>query len=663
MIRRIFISTLLVLLAASTTYAVPASPVDYTLRQPDGASFTARQWGDEWNRGWQTADGYTIDRSPSDGYWRYVVPSLGGLRNASPQGGIVGQSPPPAGIEPGLRPEPLLRSSSPGRVQAPARAVSSFGAANVPVLMVNFADTTTTYVPNDFEELLFGAGSGSMRAYYEEASYGAFTVSSGPDGVAGWFQAAENMAYYGANSGGWDIRPAELVREAVAAADGSMNFADYDMDNDCEVDTVMIVHQGEGEEAGGGADTIWSHKWDLTSAKFYGDGDGAYVTNDSTAQCPQIKVNAYSIQPETLWGSMISIGVFAHEYGHSLGLPDLYDTDYSSRGVGDWSIMAGGSWNNRGKTPAHFSAWAKKRLGWVTPTVVDGELANESITEAAFNADVYQLGDDTEYFLIENRQRVGFDAYLDGAGLAIWHVDENAPDNDSECDPTQSDCAFSHPKVRLMQADGDWDLENARNNGDAGDLFPGWMGNRSFTPASDPNSNWYTSASDVYITDIGDSGTTMTATLTASSGVTPPGDDHGDDCATATPVALETYTPGSIETAGDVDAFRFSLAETREIVIRTASTGQFTDVRGVLLDDGCQTIDTDDNGEDGLNFRIERELPPGYYTVVVAHQSELDTGTYQLSVAAQTTGGGGDGTSTPCMLAVLNLLLGSGGED
>ena len=93
-------------------------------------------------------------------------------------------------------------------------------------------------------------------------------------------------------------------------------------------------------------------------------------------------------------GTQETIGVFAHEYGHALGLPDLYDTDYSSNGIGDWSLMAGGSYNyivRGGDSPAHLDAWCKYSLGWVTPTQVSGTLTNESITQGATTSDVYKL--------------------------------------------------------------------------------------------------------------------------------------------------------------------------------------------------------------------------------------------------------------------------------
>ncbi len=223
---------------------------------------------------------------------------------------------------------------------------------------------------------------------------------------------------------------------------------------------------------------------------------------------------------------MQTMGVFAHEYGHALGLPDLYDTDYSSNGIGDWGLMASGSWNSvtrAGDTPAHMSAWSKVTLGWVTPIQVAGTLTDELIDQAATTPDVYQFatGNPSEYFLVENRQLTGFDEGLPGAGLAIWHIDDNKSDNTQECYPP-ADCSSTHYKVALVQADGIWHLEKGNNNGNATDLW--YLGNAvTFDDASSPNSDLYNGTpTDIIVTNISTSGSTMTATLSVQAVVPGP---------------------------------------------------------------------------------------------------------------------------------------------
>ena len=369
-----------------------------------------------------------------------------------------------------------------------------------------------------------------MKDYYQEISYWVFSVSAGPVGVVGWYTAANGHDYYGQNdAGGNDRWPGDLVYEAVAAADGAgFDFAPYDQDGDCYVDVVNIIHQGSGEEAGGPATDIWSHRWSLNGALFWGYSHyGAYTTNDPCPGGGNIIANDYVIQPETLWGGQQTTGVFAHEYGHALGLPDLYDTDGSSEGIGDWSLMAVGSWNSvtvAGDRPAHMDAWCKYALGWATLTQVTGTLTSESITQAATAADVYQLLSGSpstggECFLVENRQNTGFDAGLPGEDLLIWHIDESVTTNRNECYPGGPSCASQHYHVALVQADNLWDLEMNINRGDSGDPYYS-PANTSFTGASSPNSNLYNgSASNVSVTNISTNGSTMTADLSSSGGI------------------------------------------------------------------------------------------------------------------------------------------------
>jgi M6 family metalloprotease-like protein len=406
--------------------------------------------------------------------------------------------------------------------------------------MINFSDTTTTYDAADFEDLLFGAGGNSLKAYYEEVSYGAFTITPGAAGVTGWYTAFNTMTYYGQDDAyGYDQHPGELVIEAVAAADATVDFSQYDTDGDCYVDAVVIIHQGPGEEAGGLSSTIWSHRWNLNSAAYYGDGTGQYTTNDVGA-CGQIMVNDYVIQPERLGGGIQTIGVFAHEYGHVLGLPDLYDIDYSSNGIGDWGLMSGGAWGSvsrPGDSPVHLCAWSKYTLGWIDPVPVAEALTNRDIAPAGTDDDVYLFYPDNqiesqEYYLIENRQLTGFDAGLPGTGLAIWHIDEakadhNNRDNSQECLPS-ADCTDTHYRVALIQADGYSDLEAGYNRGDSGDLYPGTSANTAFTGATAPGSLLYDgTTSHVSITNITQSDETITATLSLSYVITPSASGSG----------------------------------------------------------------------------------------------------------------------------------------
>ncbi len=514
------------------SWAVHAAPVIHTLTQSDGSTFKARQWGDEWLHGWETEEGYTIVFDENLKSWTYATHDFDG--NLIRSSRIVGKDYPPIDISRHIRPtgqaRKIIHSIKMDKVRKLYHeGVSPTGTANIPVIFVNFIDTNPTYSPLNFDPLLFGAGNYSMQDYYEEVSYGKFSISSGPNGVVGWYKASHTHDYYGENDNeGNDKRPGYLVREAAEAADAAgFNWSPYDQDEDCYVDVVAIVHQGTDEADSGNPTDIWSHQWDLNSAYKYGFSDGGeLITTSPCSKGGYVKVNHYIILPETEAesGGITTIGVFAHEYGHALGLPDLYDTDNSSMGVGDWSLMAGGSWgkvSKPGDRPSHLDAWSKYKLGWVTPTQVTRTLIDQPITQVETTPDIYQLlaGGPSiggEYFLIENRQKVGFDEGLPGAGLLIWHIDENKNDNNYECYPGGPPCVTNHYHVALVQADNLWDLEKNTNSGDTGDPYPGSTGNTSFTGNSTPNSDLYNgNPSGVSVTNISVSGPTMTATLTS----------------------------------------------------------------------------------------------------------------------------------------------------
>ncbi|NCO90852.1 MAG: M6 family metalloprotease domain-containing protein, partial [Armatimonadetes bacterium] len=405
--------------------------------------------------------------------------------------------------------------------------------------------------------------SATRTTYYEEVSHGAFRVTSGPAGVVVWATAAQDHDYYGTNDvGGYDVFPGTLVTEAVQAADAVVDFGPYDQDGNGEVDVVNIIHQGTGEENGtfGAATDIWSHSWDLESAAYFGYGGTGAVSVDSGART----VNAYVIQPELLApGVMSTIGVFCHEYGHALSLPDLYDTDYNdgglypSEGVGNWDLMAGGSWNyttTDGDTPALMSAWCKHALAWVNPSIVTDNVNGQSIPNAENNAFALDLWTDGlagvgEHFLIENRQQVGFDAGLPASGLCIWHIDDAMTSNDFPWYPGHT--TFGHYWVALEQADGQWDMEKAwplSNRGDTGDLYPGSTTNRTYNAASTPNSRFYDgSDSKIAVTNISDSAATMTADIIVTDGITIGG--YVTDSGSGLPIAGVTMNGFGLPTA------------------------------------------------------------------------------------------------------------------
>lgn len=401
------------------------------------------------------------------------------------------------------------------------------GTYPVPVLVGEYSNSTASYSDADFQALLFDGPNptGTMKEYYEENSYGVFTV----DGtVYGWFKVPETNAYYEAGNNGFGSYPTNaggFVYDLAEASDAEVDYSLYDNDgpdglpnsgdDNGYVDAFFAVHTGNGGECGGPA--IWSHR---SSIAWMGGPSGGYVTDDPSASGGFIHVNDYIIMPEMdcSESELNAIGVFCHEFGHSLGLPDLYDGDGSSEGIGGWGLMGSGSWGGdqaHPELPVHMEAWSKERLGWVEPYELTLNTPLVSLPQVEDSPTVVKAWKDgnysgLEYFLIENRQKVGFDASLIIPGILIWHIDNSRTHNRDE----------NHKWVDLEEADGTNGLDDPGNRGDAGDPWPGAFGRRLFDWFSQPDSySYYGFNTEVSVAQIGDPDSLMSARFTVRSAV------------------------------------------------------------------------------------------------------------------------------------------------
>ncbi|MDP2365372.1 MAG: M6 family metalloprotease domain-containing protein, partial [Ignavibacteria bacterium] len=262
----------------------------------------------------------------------------------------------------------------------------------------------------------------------------------------------------------------------------------YDGQGRPHIGFIAVVHSGA--DAAAGANNIWSHRWNFTVYS------GQPITTNDVDPVSGFNViidGPYAIMPERSGGnnnsgSLVEIGVFAHEFGHIFGIPDLYDTDGSSEGLGNWCLMAGGAWGGNGnspQTPVHMSSWVKYQLGWVTPINITSLTKGLSVPNVEENPMVYRIWRNgtitNQYYLIENRQRIGFDANILNSGFLIFHVDETQSNNRNE----------DHYLVDLEQADGLRNLNNNQGRGDAGDPFPGSTNNTRFDWNTNPDSKDY----------------------------------------------------------------------------------------------------------------------------------------------------------------------------
>lgn len=402
-----------------------------------------------------------------------------------------------------------IRSDGGGK-GSPTSSTVITGSYRILALLVDFSDNTSS-IPSAFlDTMLFDSLGNSVRNYYGEVSYGQIDlITVNLPSSVGWQRAPQTYAYYVNNANGTGSYPQnsqKLVEDLVDLVDSLVDFSVYDNDGDGDVDALMVIHSGSGAEFSGQNTDIWSHKWAISPRS----KDGVNVTT-------------YAIQPE-YWNAPgdLTIGVYVHELGHAIfDLPDLYDTDYSSYGIGRWGLMGYGSWlgpSSDGSSPSHPSAWSRIAMGYATAITVGGNINGQVIAPVEQSGDIFRLwnagaGSGDEYFLIENRQKLGYDSYLMGEGLLIWHIDEAKSDNTEEW-WQGLDGRSAHFKIGLVPADGAFEIAQKIDQGDAADPFPGTGSKTSFSSLTLPNSNSYAGTNtSVAVTGITVSGDSITANL------------------------------------------------------------------------------------------------------------------------------------------------------
>jgi M6 family metalloprotease-like protein len=431
--------------------AFPVHPGVLEQLQPDGSRVRLRFMGQAFAHWYQDENGYPVVAT-SGGYMYAKADAAGawsstGIPVGSLDPGSLGLTPDQAPTAPGGLARPP-RWNAPGGHEHAAAPSPSGGALQPEALPESLPASSTGTVKNlviglrfsnhgpagqnrtlpsasDVDKIMNAVGgdpvlapTGSVRDHYLQNSYGLLTINST---VLVWVDVPNTESYYANGNSGLTTRTFDLIAAALSAADPSVDFASFDADNDGWIDAITFLHSGYGAEWGGNdqygtnfINRMWSHKWEIP----------AWTSAEG------VKVSDYNISPG-LWGTSGSqpgrIGVVCHELGHFFGLPDLYDTNGSGQGIGNWCLMASGSWGFDGsqRYPSHMSAWCKAKLGWVKPErILPGTY---TALQVELNPIVYRI--DTgypvgEYLLIENRQKIGFDAQLPQGGLAIWHVDD-----------------------------------------------------------------------------------------------------------------------------------------------------------------------------------------------------------------------------------------------
>lgn len=497
-----------------TAGAVPAKRGLFTVTQPDGSTLRVQRVGDEHLHFLLTEDRQLLTQGEDGAYYYSNLTADGEVVNT----GVLA-------TEASLRTEAaravvqsydrvpvadLRAKRMQSRRAVASRAIEQSGmgrfTGNFPrtgkvrglVILVQYSDVKFTLKDpyTYFNNLLNQEGfsqynaTGSARDYFLENSHNLFQ----PDfDVYGPYTLPQNQAYYGANDAyGDDKAPEDMIVHACKGLDSEINFADYDMDGDGYVDNVFVFYAGRGEASGGSENSVWPHQWELSSANKLLTLDGK-------------KIDKYACTNEYGTSKPDGVGTFIHEFSHVMGLPDLYETNNANKSVtpGEWSVLDYGPYNNDGRTPPNYSIFERNAMGWCEPRVLDGpeSVTLENIAKSN-DACIVPTTVSTEFFLIENRQNEGWDAYLPGHGMLIWHIDFKQ----SVWDQNSVNNAPSHMLVELEKADGPVRYENYGGYSfpiETGWSFPGEASVTSFTNSTVPSmKTWNGVNIDMPITDI-----------------------------------------------------------------------------------------------------------------------------------------------------------------
>ena len=357
------------------------------------------------------------------------------------------------------------------------------------MILVSYSDDSLTYDSADFDSALFdttrATATGSLYDYYRWASGNRLSVLGR---VVATVHLPHDKLYYGYNSWGLSRtatphNAAGLVLDALVACSSQVQWSDFDLDRDGFVDMLWVVHAGIGGEVS--PDRFDNDIWSITSRLAgYWSGTSAYETDQLVPGSVTLhfRLDRFSTLPELSnfhAGQRAEIGVFCHEFGHALGLPDLFDTrDAGARnsGPGYWSLMGTGVYGGDGHSPqypTHLGAWPSLFLGWaqaLQPT----EDTSMTLSPLGIGSQVLELsfqGEATpEHLLVEARRREGFDRNLPADGLVIYHVDEAVIGQGIQSNTVNSRLT---PGLVVVEADGASDLTLGTNRGDAGDTYPG----------------------------------------------------------------------------------------------------------------------------------------------------------------------------------------------
>lgn len=501
--KKIIIFSLLVVCFVQTTFAIPAYPKPLKVKQADGSWLTIQMRGDEHGHYVLTSDGIPLVFNARQENYEYADWKDGKVQASGIK--AVEASERTAKVKvfvESLDKSAILESFKRARLQQLQQTLSSrrnaslkagsnpqkeklnnfptIGEVHSLVILVQFADTKFSTVGSDahqfFNNMLNEPGftysngaNGSARDFYLNSSNGRFQPQFD---VIGPVTLPEKYSYYGANQGSSVDNPARLeqfVREACTLADPLVDFSQYDHNQDGYIDNIYFFYAGKGEADSGDGNAIWPH------SAYYSDMAKDAGLSETSLKLDGIEVGNYTCSNE-INGTLITpqpagIGTFVHEFGHVLGLADHYDVNYgmTTFAPGSFDTMAQASYNNNGNTPAAFSAYERACLGWLDLTVLKNGVDSLNVLpnlNDSNKAYVVPVGgtNDEEYFIMENRQKKGWDAFIPGHGMLLWHIDYDA----KAWEKNELNITGTHQRVDIVEADN-----KLTDNTRAGDPFPG----------------------------------------------------------------------------------------------------------------------------------------------------------------------------------------------
>lgn len=487
--------------------AVPASPYPVIITQPDGTKLTVYLKGDEYHHYRTTEDGILIIKN-NEGTYNYASMDAKGKISDTK---IKAQNTKNRTENEKLFVSKLVNSNSLNntgektqikKVAARKNTVSAnvvrssgypkIGSPKSLVILVNFADASFV-TPNPQSAFYYllnetgystNGGTGSARDYFRDNSMGTFS----PDFVVvGPYTLPQNIEYYGKNNADdSDQNPIQMVVDACKLAnENGVDFTQFDTDNDNLVDNVFVYYAGYNEAENAPDNTVWPHRWGIYPTAIYSGGNYSGSVYSVTFDGKRIEDYACTSELKGKSGTnMCGIGTFTHEFGHVLGLADMYATDGGTHHtLSSWDIMDYGPYLNSGRTPPNYSAFERFSLGYLTPieiktpqNILIDTLASGNQAYLISSSDLpfsMAYSNPTEYFLLENRQKKGWDKYLPGHGLLVTRVKYNQNNWDYNT-PNNTASAMG---VDIMEADG-----IATDNTMAGDPFPGTDAIKNYTP-------------------------------------------------------------------------------------------------------------------------------------------------------------------------------------